>query len=673
VSGFHEDKDNILWITHITKTISLFDRKAENFRHLISDPKNPEGLSGGTFHGIYEDNSGYFWLAITPDLNRLNPLTGDIKHYRYNLSNPKSHAHTYTLCCCQDGQGTMWFGTLNAGLERLNNADETFDRFCYDEADSNSISSNLIYSLYLDKNGNFWIGTGNGLCQLVYDSAGKEKFIRYQLHPDTLESITGLQVYTFLEDRAGRFWIGTSRGLNLFDREQKSFISFTTEDGLSNNTVFGIIEDDHGMTDDKAGNLWLRTPGGIVKFDPETGNIRVYDEGDGLRDCTSILNGFRAFYKTSNGEIYSGSTNGVAVFSPDSLKDNPDVPPIVITDLRINYELVKISPDSPLKKSITMTDRIELAPHQKIFTIEFAAQDYTSPGNNKYAFKLEGINPDWIYTDASRRFATYTNLDPGEYVFRVKGSNNDGVWNEEGTSLRIIISPPFWKTAWFRLLMSLMIAGLIYSIYRYRVNRLLELEGMRIQIASDLHDDIGSTLTKIAVNSEIIQTTSEKTKVKETSRKIGSMSREIITTLSDVVWSIDARNDTVGDLIDRMRDFIDTVFHPGSIQIDFQTKGLHFQQKINQTLRQNIYLIFKEAVNNAARHSEANLIRIHLTNGDGKFRMEIADNGIGMNLTQDHPGHHGLENMKLRAARIGGDLKIETFSGTQVILMAKAI
>ena len=189
-----------------------------------------------------------------------------------------------------------------------------------------------------------------------------------------------------------------------------------------------------------------------------------------------------------------------------------------------------------------------------------------------------------------------------------------------------------------------------------------------------LHDDIGSALTKIAVHSEIIQTTSEKEKVSRSSKKIGTMSREIITTLSDVVWSIDSRNDTVGDLIDRMRDFLETVFPAGSIHIDFQTKGLHFDQKVNQTLRQNIYLIFKEAVNNAAKHSGADEIHISLINGDGKFKMEIADNGTGINEEEKQKGHHGIENMKLRAKRINGELTIQNLAkGTRVILIAKNI
>jgi signal transduction histidine kinase len=205
----------------------------------------------------------------------------------------------------------------------------------------------------------------------------------------------------------------------------------------------------------------------------------------------------------------------------------------------------------------------------------------------------------------------------------------------------------------------LTILGIGYSVYRYRINKVREVERLRIQIASDLHDDIGSALTRIAVHSEIIGTTTEKSKVLRSSKQIGTMSREIITTLSDVVWSIDSRNDTVGDLVDRMRDFLETVFPAGSIHIDFQTKGLHFDQKLEQPLRQNIYLIFKEAVNNAAKHSGADEIKISLINGSGKFKMEITDNGKGMDEEEKHKGHHGIENMKLRAERISDELIIK--------------
>ena len=378
--------------------------------------------------------------------------------------------------------------------------------------------------------------------------------------------------------------------------------------------------------------------------------------------------------KRKNGQLVFGGSNGFIIFHPDSIRENKLPPRIVITDFQIFNKSVTPGENSPLEKSISESDKIYLNHYQDVFSFEFAVLDFTSPENNKYAYKMEGVDPDWVYTDASKRFATYTKLEPGNYIFRVKGCNNDGVWNEEGTSLSIIILPPWWATWWFRVIMFISILGIVYSIYRYRLNKVLAMERLRVQIASDLHDDIGSALTRIAVHSEVIGTTTEKSKILRSSKQIGTMSREIITTLSDVVWSIDSRNDTVGDLIDRMRDFLETVFSAGSVRIDFQTKGLHFDQKVNQTLRQNIYLIFKEAVNNAAKHSGADEIKISMINGDGKFKMEIADNGTGIGTVDKHVGHHGLENMQMRAKRIGGELRIKNLErGTSVTLVAKNI
>ncbi len=472
VTNFLEDTDGILWITHFLGGISLFNQNTGNFTHITHDPQNPASMSRGGLYGICEDSYGYIWLAITPYLDRLDKKTGLFKHYRYDSSNPKSHAYTFTLCCYEDRQRTMWFGTNNAGLEQLNRADETFDRFCYDAADSNSISDNCIFLLYQDNRDHFWIGTWDGLCQLVYDTTGREKFIRYQPDPANPESITGKEIYAIYQDRAGRLWIGTEAGLNLFDLEKQSFKAITEKDGLPSNIIYGILEDDQGLFEGKSGNLWLRTLRGIVKFNPETGKLRVYDEGDGLRYCKSIQQGYAAFYKGKNGEMYSGGANSVTVFHPDSLKENPDAPKIVITDFKINYEPVKIGNLSALHKSIILTDVITLPYHQNIISFEFAALDFTATAKNQYAYKLEGVNPDWVFTDASRRFATYTNLDPGDYVFCAKASNNDGVWNEAGASIRIIITPPWWKTNWAYGLYILLLITLIYGTWQIQLNRL---------------------------------------------------------------------------------------------------------------------------------------------------------------------------------------------------------
>jgi ligand-binding sensor domain-containing protein len=671
VTGFHEDKDGTVWISHINGNVSLFDRNSDNFKHISHDPQNPASLSEGVLYALCEDQYGNIWIATSPDITCLNRRTGAFKYYRYDLSDPKSHGYTYTLCCHQDRQGSLWFGTSNAGLERFNRSDGTFDRFQHDSSDSNSINDNCIYALFQDSSDNLWIGTDNGLCRLIEDSTGREMFIRYQ--PDLADppGESGKVVLAVHEDRIGRLWIITGTGLHLLNREKRMLETILANDALPINSIWGITES-HQSSEGGTENLWLRTLRGIVRFTPETAKWRLYDERDGLTFCRAIKTGFAAFYRGKHGEIYSGGIDCMTIFHPDSLRDNPDPPPVVLTGLKINYESVPIGPQSPLHQSLMFTDDIRLAHDQNFLSFEFAALDYTAPAKNRYAYRLEGMNPDWIETDASKRIATYTNLNPGTYHFHVKASNNDGVWSK-AISVGLTITPPYWQTAWFRGCLLAMIAVLIYFLYRIRVNRLLELERMRIQIASDLHDDIGSNLTKIAVYSEIIQTTHAKNKIKQSSEKIGNISREIITTLSDIVWSIDARNDTLGDLVNRMRDFLDAAFPPGSIQIGLHTNGLILHHKMDQTQRQNIYLIFKEAVHNTTKHAHASRIDVHLSNESGKFRMEIIDNGVGFDVTRKRPGHHGLANMHSRASRIGGHLTIENEQGTRVILNAQKI
>jgi len=521
------------------------------------------------------------------------------------------------------------------------------------------------HSFFKDRAENLWFRTYNNVL-MKKDEQGNFK-VMLELK-DIIEIGSGAlrsnAISIIYVDSKNNFWIASDYGLIKYNFAAKKYINYKFENFISPNVIEGILEDNHE-------NLWISTSRNIVKFNPANGTIRIFGKHDGIPD---IKYSYYCCVKRKDGQLIFGGSNGFIIFHPDSIHENRLPPRIVITDFQIFNKSVKPGEHSPLEKSILESDKIYLNHDQDVISFEFAALDYTSPASNKYAYKMEGVDPDWVYTDASKRFATYTKLDPGDYIFRVKGSNNDGVWNEEGRSLSIIILSPWWATWWFRTIMFITILGIGYSIYRYRLNRVRELERLRIQIASDLHDEIGSALTKIAVHSEIIGTTTEKSKVVISSQKIGNMSREIITTLSDVVWSIDSRNDTVGDLIDRMRDFLDTVFPAGSVHIDFQTRGLHFEQKITQALRQNIYLIFKEAVNNAAKHSGADEIKIYLINGDGKFKMEIMDNGTGIGTDEKHTGHHGLENMQMRAKRIGGELRIEEPErGTCVTLIAKNI
>ncbi len=284
---------------------------------------------------------------------------------------------------------------------------------------------------------------------------------------------------------------------------------------------------------------------------------------------------------------------------------------------------------------------------------------------------MEGFDADWIQS-GTRRYASYTNLDHGEYRFRVKGCNNDGVWNETGAAIRIIITPPFWETWWFRALIALSVVGALALLYRHRVARLLEIERLRVRIASDLHDDIGATLTKISLHSELIQDDACSPEVRASLRKIGAMSRELVTTMSDVVWSIDARNDTVGNLLDRMREFAASVLAARAVVFNFNINGLELDKRLPVDLRQNLYLIFKEAINNVAKHADATRVEIDLENSNDAFKMAIHDDGEAGAENERMTGH-GLRNMKMRAQRLGGQLEIVPNGGWTVRLTARQL
>jgi signal transduction histidine kinase len=257
-------------------------------------------------------------------------------------------------------------------------------------------------------------------------------------------------------------------------------------------------------------------------------------------------------------------------------------------------------------------------------------------------------------------------------VFKAKGANKDGVWNEDGVKMAILITPPFWKEWWFILLAFAATAALLVFGYNYRVNKLLEVERLRVRIASDLHDDIGSSLTRISLQSELIQEGIETGEMNSHLRNIAAMSRELVTTMSDIVWSIDARNDTVANLLDKMHDFAATTLSAQGIEVSFAHSGLDTKRRIPVDTRENLYLVCKEAVNNISRHSGARSVSIVLRNDFDKFTMVIADNGKGWPAT-GRPGGHGVKNMRMRAERLGGTVDFVNDQGVRVILTTRPI
>ncbi|MBD3180174.1 MAG: SpoIIE family protein phosphatase [Candidatus Latescibacteria bacterium] len=363
-----------------------------------------------------------------------------------------SISHNQVRSIYEDSGGMIWIGTNGGGLNRFDRVTGNFTRYRSDPEDSSTISNDFVRVIYEDSRGGFWLGTqGGGLNRFDRETG---RTVRYTTESGGQYSINSNFVFSIYEDSGGIFWLGTwGGGLNRFEPRTGRFTAFTEEDGLASNSIYGVMED-------RNGKLWMSTNNGLSRFDPETGEFKNYNERDGLQ--SNEFNG-GSYFESDQGEMFFGGINGFNSFYPAQIRDNTFEPNIVITSLKI------MNREVPLQKYISGRNHITLSHRDYIFSFEFAALEYSAPEKNMYAYRMEGLNDEWIYTDYRKRFANFTTLPPGEYNFRVKGSNNDGVWNERGISLGITITPPLYQRNSFRAAIFLLAVVLAVIWYRRRV------------------------------------------------------------------------------------------------------------------------------------------------------------------------------------------------------------
>ncbi|MCU0284963.1 MAG: response regulator, partial [Acidobacteria bacterium] len=381
----------------------------------------------------------------------------------------------------------LWVGTPYNGLNRLNRKTGKFTRFQYNPDIPGNIGSNNIWSLFQDRQGVLWVGTDSGLNKFDYE---KQAFIQYTYENGNDNSLSNERILCIYEDHIGLLWIGTlGGGLNKFDRKTGKFTHYTEKEGLPNNVINGILEE---ITAPGTNNyfLWLSTNSGVIRFNPNTGKSKSYNKNDGLQG-----NEFNAgaYFKAKDGKMYLGGTNGFNCFYPWEIKDNPYIPPVMITGMKVlNIKVkpgVKINGRVILTKTILETNEIKLSYDDNVVSFEFAALHYASPKANHYAYRLEGFDEDWIYVE-DRHFATYTRLGKGDYTFKVKAANNDGLWNEEGTALKITVIAPVWHSGWFYLLCAITILFLVLGIYRIRVRGLKDQERRLTQLVQERTQEV---------------------------------------------------------------------------------------------------------------------------------------------------------------------------------------
>jgi len=714
VYSIYEDDSGILWIGTMPGGLNKFDPMKNQFTNYKHEPDDPNSLSSDRVFSIYEDNDGTLWIGtFRGGLARLVSSDSEKSpdsffRYTHDPNDPKSLSDNSVFSICEDNEGNLWFGTLNGGLNKLaqsekekahprfihyeNNPDDPtslssgivrviykdirgdlwigtdggglnklirgeefsakFKRYTNDPKDRKSLSNDRIWSIFEDKRGVLWTGTSGGLNKLIppKDAHSPTTFICYTHESGDPSSLSNNEVTSIYEDKSGNLWIGTTDGgLNKFDREGGRFIQFDEEDGLANNSISGILEDDEG-------NLWLSTRRGLSRFNPKTKTFRNYVEKDGLQG-----NEFQqgAYLKNGGGEMFFGGTNGLTRFHPDSIKDNIRIPPVVITDFQLFNNSVPVGLDisterSILQKAITKTKEIELTYKDYIISFEFAALDFHIPEKNKYAYTLEGFDKSWNYTDANRRFATYTNLDPGEYTFRVKGSNNDNVWNEEGASIKIIVAPPWWKTWWAYLSYVVLVISVLYGLRRYELNRLnwknqskldevklkerAEIDKMKSRFFANISHEFRTPLTLILGPLEKIK---PKTTEKEIQKQTGLIRRNASRLLSLVNQLLDLSKLEAGKLKLTTAPGNIVPFVKG-IAMSFESIAEHkdILLKVN-SLNDDIQLYFDRdkmakiltnLLSNAFKFTpDGGEITVHINQTDqNSIEIKIRDTGIGI-------------------------------------------
>jgi DNA-binding NtrC family response regulator/ligand-binding sensor domain-containing protein len=454
------DNKGILWIGTRNGGLNRFDPRTESFKNFTYNPDDPTSISANSIGYIFEDSKDNLWIGTNNGLNRFNRSKEKFERYYPEREDDRNIVNGSIMSIVEDSSNNLWLGTYGGGLIKLDlnsiqQGELSFKRYLYDPADSSGINLDRINTLFMDSLGELWIGTDvGGLDKYLPESESFQHFYDRESGLDVILSIH--------EDKKGRFWIGTyNGGLNLLNRATGEREIFSIKDGLPDHAIKDILEDNNG-------NLWLSTERGLSKFNYEKKSFRNYTVSEGLQAGFFHM---RAATMGTKGEMYFGGINGFNRFNPDELIDNPYPPQVVISDIKLFDKSLHIGGDSPLKTHINLAEQIEFSYNQNDITLEYVALHYSRSKEITYEYKLVNYDKNWRNA-GTNRFATYTNLQPGDYTFFVKATSSDGVDSKKPASLKIIIIPPFWQTLWFKALILLLFISLLYFGYRIRISQL---------------------------------------------------------------------------------------------------------------------------------------------------------------------------------------------------------
>jgi ligand-binding sensor domain-containing protein len=508
--ALHEDVQGVLWVGTFNGGVDVLSTRGNQFGYLRA---GHGGLSDPHVAAVLEDDQNRIWVGTDGGgLNKVDRANGQISYYRHDPKDPTTIGSDAVLTLCQDRRRRLWIGGWDAGIGLLDPASGKVTRFRHREGDPASLGNDSVFMIQELRSGELLLATqggtdifdpdrrrfsrlsercpGAGLDHQFVAIEGRDGDLwlggqidaehidlknrvvtTYAYEPANDRSLPPGWVLAIHEDSRGNVWIGTEGGLLSLAAGSLAPRRYTTADGLPHDSVTNILED-------ASGALWLSTNRGLAKMldavsRPERPRFLYFDADDGLEGIEFTRG---AAFRSASGEVFLGGSHGLNSFMPDAIRQNPTPPPIVFTGLKVLGHAVRPAlPGSPLATSISETETLTLPYTANVMTLEFAALNFIVPTKNRYRYRLEGFDREWSPISADRT-ATYTNLAPGRYVFRVRAANNDGVWNESGAALRIVITPPFWQTWWFRALGLLAIAAGLAAAHRTRVAQLRQRE-----------------------------------------------------------------------------------------------------------------------------------------------------------------------------------------------------
>ncbi|WP_340200089.1 two-component regulator propeller domain-containing protein [Ascidiimonas sp. W6] len=636
-SELFEDSNGFLWFASKNEGLVRLNRdncQRETYPQITAKLKPDE--NGITVRNIIEDKSGNIWIFSFAQVIRLNTNTNDFKIFddlvKTTSGYPMDGYFEYGI---ESKDGTLWICTKRGYLFAFDPIlGKIKQQYLFHEIErDDAIPAPGFYMniVYEDLQGNLLIGYEDaGLFKL---DRSKNIFQKINYHSTDETDIAAKQITSIYQNNKEVLWIGTASGLFKFNTQNNTSVQYGIKEGLPNAMINDII-------DDGLGNLWLTTNRGISKFNPLTETFKNYDSDDGLNQ--NFFNRVSSFKSEKDGLIFLSSLEGINVFDPRDIKDNNYIPEIVIT----NFKKHNAQGDFISMPGINYLEALSLPYNERDFTIEIASLDYTNPGKNQYAYWLEGYNTNWVEI-GSRREITFTNLSSGSYTLRIKGSNNDGVWNEKGRTLSIIILPPWWLTWWAYTIYMFVVLALFYGVYRYRVNqletvRLKELDQAKKTMYTNITHEFRTPLTVIAgINKELRDQSNGNFK-----KQFDLVERNSKNMLDLVNQLLELRKLEIGKIrIEYIQDNIISYlkYIAGSFETYAQTKDitLHFVCITNQLLMDydpdKLFMILSNLLSNAIKYSEqGNDVFMQVDELDGKLQIRIVDSGRGIS-EQDLP------------------------------------